>query len=120
MVLKNKLLRVNKVYRYWFRGCKIDKKNTSGTCQFSFNILVSWFSKKQNFIALSTTKVEYISLKVVLKSYGLSNKFLVLELNRIKCDNISAINLSKNRIYTKYIEIRLNFSRDLNKIVTLN
>ena len=30
-----------------FGGCKIDRKTTSGTCQFLRNMLTSWFSKKQ-------------------------------------------------------------------------
>jgi hypothetical protein len=42
-------------------GCKVDRKSTSTTCQFLGRSLVSWSSKKQNFIALSTIKVEYIA-----------------------------------------------------------
>jgi hypothetical protein len=42
-------------------GCKIDRKSTSGTCQFLGRSLVSWASKKQNFVALSTTEAEYIA-----------------------------------------------------------
>jgi hypothetical protein len=41
-------------------GCKIDRKNTSGTCQFLGRSLVSWASKKQNLVALSTAEAEYI------------------------------------------------------------
>jgi hypothetical protein len=37
-------------------GCKIDRKSTSGTCQFLGRSLVSWASKKQNSIALSTVE----------------------------------------------------------------
>ncbi|KAK8674550.1 hypothetical protein V6N13_032660 [Hibiscus sabdariffa] len=39
-----------------YGGCKIDRKSTSGTCQFLGNMLISWFSKKQNSVALSTTE----------------------------------------------------------------
>src|SRR5688572_15586678 len=35
-------------------GCKIKRKSTSGTCQFLGGSLVSWASKKQNSVALST------------------------------------------------------------------
>jgi hypothetical protein len=42
-----------------YAGCKIDMKSTSGTCQF-LGTLVSWASKKENSVALSTTKAEYI------------------------------------------------------------
>ncbi|KAK8573562.1 hypothetical protein V6N13_009652 [Hibiscus sabdariffa] len=44
-----------------YGGCKIDRKSISGTCQFLGNMLISWFSKKQNSVALSTTEAEYIS-----------------------------------------------------------
>ena len=42
-------------------GCSIDRKSTSGTCHFLGFALVSWFSKKQNSVALSTAEAEYIS-----------------------------------------------------------
>jgi hypothetical protein len=44
-----------------YAGCKIDRKSTSGTCQFLGRSLVSWASKKQNSVALSTAKAEYIA-----------------------------------------------------------
>jgi hypothetical protein len=37
-------------------GCKIDRKSRSGTCQFLGRSLVSWASKKQNSVALSTAE----------------------------------------------------------------
>ena len=42
-------------------GCRIDRKSTSGTCQFLGRSLVSWASKKQNLVALSTAEAEYIA-----------------------------------------------------------
>jgi hypothetical protein len=36
---------------------KVDRKSTSGTCQFLGRSLVSWPSKKQNSVTLSTTKI---------------------------------------------------------------
>jgi hypothetical protein len=44
-----------------FAGCKIDWKSTSGTCHFLGHSLVSWFSKKQNSVALSMAEAEYIA-----------------------------------------------------------
>jgi hypothetical protein len=41
--------------------CKIDRKSTSGTCQFLGRSLVSWASKKQNLVAPSTIEAEYIA-----------------------------------------------------------
>ncbi|WVZ70375.1 LOW QUALITY PROTEIN: hypothetical protein U9M48_019049 [Paspalum notatum var. saurae] len=42
-------------------GCRIDRKSTSGTCQLLGTSLVSWSSRKQASVSLSTTKVEYIA-----------------------------------------------------------
>jgi hypothetical protein len=44
-----------------YAGCKIDRKSTSGTCQFLGRSLVYWDSKKQNLVALSTVEAEYIA-----------------------------------------------------------
>ncbi|KAH9658003.1 hypothetical protein KPL70_023317 [Citrus sinensis] len=84
-----------------FAGYKVDRKSTSGTCYILGHSLVSWFSKKQNSVALSTTEAEYIAarsccaqalwMKQTLRDYGIN-----LEQIPIKCDNTSAINLSKN------------------------
>jgi hypothetical protein len=41
---------------------KIDRKSTSGTCQFLGRSLVSWASKKQNSVALSIAEAEYIAV----------------------------------------------------------
>jgi hypothetical protein len=46
-----------------YAGCKIDRKSTSGTCQFLGRSLVSWASKKQNSVALSTAEAEYIAAR---------------------------------------------------------
>ena len=103
-----------------FAGCKLDRKSTSGTCHFLGNALVSWSSKKQNTVALSTTEAEYIAagnscaqvlwMMHTLNDFGLSFKHVP-----IKCDNTSAINLTKNPVQhsrTKHIEIRHHFIRD--------
>ena len=43
-----------------FAGCNVDRENTTSTCQFVGNAFVSWTSKKENSITLSTTEFEYI------------------------------------------------------------
>ena len=42
-----------------FAGRKLDRKSTSGACHLLGINLISWFSKKQNSVALSTTKAKY-------------------------------------------------------------
>ena len=44
-----------------FAGCKVDRKSTSGTCHFLGKCIVSWSSKKQNSVALSTAEAEYLA-----------------------------------------------------------
>ncbi|KAK6143263.1 hypothetical protein DH2020_023611 [Rehmannia glutinosa] len=97
-----------------------DRKSTSGSCQFLGDCLVSWFSKKQNCVSLSTAEAEYISaafcctqllwMKQTLADYKCS-----FENVPIFCDNISAINIAQNLVHhnrTKHIEIRHHFLRD--------
>ena len=44
-----------------YAGDKLERKSTSGTCQFLGKALISWSCRKQNTIALSTTEAEYVS-----------------------------------------------------------
>ena len=43
-------------------GCMGDRKSTSDCALFLGNYLVSWLSKKQAFVSLSTTEVECIAV----------------------------------------------------------
>ena len=43
-------------------GCINDRKSTSGGCFYLGNNLVSWMSKKQNSISLSTIEAKYIAV----------------------------------------------------------
>ncbi|KAI3758119.1 hypothetical protein L6452_05669 [Arctium lappa] len=44
-----------------YGGCKLDRKSTSGRCQFLGGKLVSWTSKKQNCVSTSTEEAEYVA-----------------------------------------------------------
>ena len=103
-----------------FAGCKVDRKSTSGTCQFVGSALISWTSKKQNSVALSTAEYEYITVgSWVAQVLWLKQQILDLGLPigtiHILCDNTSAICITKNPIQhsrTKHIDIRHHFIRD--------
>jgi hypothetical protein len=54
-----------------YAGCKVDRKSTSGGCQLLRRSLVSWSSKKQNLVALSTDERNISRPEVVvLNCYG--------------------------------------------------
>ena len=84
-------------------GCKVERKRTSGTCQLLGRSLVSRSSKKQNSVALSTAKAEYILagtccaqliwMKATLSDFGIKFKKVPL-----LCDNESAIKLTNNSV----------------------
>nr|KYP76723.1 Copia protein [Cajanus cajan] len=101
-----------------YAGCRLDRKSTSGTCHLLGSALVSW--KKQTCVTLSITEVEYIaagSYCTQILWMKQQQKDYETELNKIplRCDNTSAINLTKNPILhsrTKHIEIRNHFLRD--------
>jgi hypothetical protein len=44
-----------------YAGCKFERRSTSDTCQLLGRSLISWSSKKQNSVALSTAEAEYIA-----------------------------------------------------------
>ena len=39
-----------------FAGCRVDRKSTSGSCQFLGQRLVSCYSKKQQYVSTSTAE----------------------------------------------------------------
>jgi hypothetical protein len=103
-----------------YAGCKVDRKSTTGTCQFLGSSLVSWSLKKQNSVALSTTEAEYVAagaccaqllwMKQTLSDYGCEFSNIPL-----LCDNESVIKLANNPVQhsrTKHIDIRHHFLRD--------
>jgi hypothetical protein len=103
-----------------YAGCKVDRKSTSGTCQFLRWSLVSWSSKKQNSDALSTTEAGYVTadsycaqllwMRQTLKDYDYTMNHIPL-----LCDNESAIKIAYNpceHSRTKHIDIRYHFLRD--------
>ncbi|KAG7552201.1 GAG-pre-integrase domain [Arabidopsis thaliana x Arabidopsis arenosa] len=99
-----------------------DRRSTTGGCFFLGNNLISWHSKKQNCVSLSSAESEYIALgscctqllwmRQMGCDYGMTFPDPLLD----KCDNKSAIDISKNPVQhskTKHIEIRHHFVREL-------
>ena len=58
---RNSSLELVGYYDVDYAGCKMDRCSTSGLCHFLGSSLISWSSKKQVYVALSTAKLEYIA-----------------------------------------------------------
>ncbi|KAI3702115.1 hypothetical protein L6452_27815 [Arctium lappa] len=100
-----------------YGGYKLDRKSTSGSCQFLGGKLVSWTSKKQNCVSTSTAEAEYVVaasccsqvlwMRTQLRDYGFD-----IEKIPILCDSKSAIAISVNPVQhskTKHIDTRYHF-----------
>ena len=82
---------------------------------------ISWQSKLQKCIALSTIEVEYIALTEAGKEMLWMERFLQelglkQDENVVNCDSQSAMELSKNVTYhccTKHIDVRYHWIRDI-------
>ncbi|KAL0560154.1 hypothetical protein IC582_000548 [Cucumis melo] len=110
-------------------GSADDRKSTSSGCFFLGNNLVSWLSKKQNCVSLSTAEAEFIAAgsgctQMIWMKNMLNEYEIIQDVITLYCDNMSAIDISKNPVHhsrTKHIDIRHHFIRDLieNKVITL-
>ncbi|GJT70857.1 putative ribonuclease H-like domain-containing protein [Tanacetum coccineum] len=106
-----------------YAGASLDRKSTTGGCQFLRCRLISWQCKKQIVVANSTTEAEYVAAS---SCYGqvlwIQNQLLDYGYNfmhtKIYIDNESTICIVKNPVFhskTKHIEIRHHFIRDSNE-----
>jgi hypothetical protein len=103
-----------------YAGCKIDRKSTSGGCHLLGRSLVSWSSKKQNSVALSTTEAEYIATgaccaQILYMKQSLLDYSVVLNKVPLLCDNESAVKIANNPVQhsrTKHTDIHHHFLRD--------
>lgn len=99
-----------------------DRKSTSGYVFLLGTGAISWSSKKQPVVTLSTTEAEFIAaaacacqgiwLRRILDQLGHSQD----KSTTIYCDNSSTIKLSKNLVLhgrSKHIDVRFHFLRDL-------
>jgi hypothetical protein len=97
-----------------------DRRSTSGFMLSFGSGDISWSSKKQPTVALSSTEVEYRSAAIVACEVVWLQK-LLSDLGQsvdapvvIYCDNISSILLANNPVYharTKHIEVHYHFIR---------
>ncbi|KAJ4718900.1 Retrovirus-related Pol polyprotein from transposon TNT 1-94 [Melia azedarach] len=107
-----------------YAGDLDDRKSTSGYIFMMGSGAVSWSSKKQAIVTLSTTEAEYVAatscacqaiwLRKILEELYFKQEGPTL----IFCDNSSAIKLSKNPVLherSKHIDVRYHFLCNLVK-----
>ena len=102
-------------------GSVDDRKSTSGAAFYLGDCLVSWMSKKQSSVTLSTAEAEYIAAAACCTQVLWMKQTLQdIQVNyeepiSILCDNTSAISISKNPVMhskTKHIPIKYHFLRE--------
>ncbi|GJW20229.1 ribonuclease H-like domain-containing protein [Tanacetum coccineum] len=106
-----------------YAGASLDRKSTTGGCQFLGSRLISWQCKKQTIVANSTTEAESVATASCCgQVLWIQNQMLEYGYNfmntKIFIDNESTICIVKNLVFyskTKHIEIRHHFIRDSNE-----
>ena len=102
-------------------GCTDTCKSTTGFVFTMGGTAISWMSRLQKSVALSTTEAEYMAAAKVGKELIWLKNFMA-ELDKkqkdwpLYCDNQSAIYLAKNPVLhgrTKHIKLRYHFIREL-------
>ncbi|KAI3758363.1 hypothetical protein L6452_05923 [Arctium lappa] len=118
---------VKRIFKYLkdsdLGGANLDRKSTTGGCQFLAARLVSWQCKKQTTVSTSTTEAEYIvAASCCLQVLWIQNQMMDYGMTflhtPIFVDNSSAISIVNNPVKhskTKHIEIRYHFIRDCNE-----
>ena len=104
-----------------WESSSIDRKSTSGCCFSMGSGVISWLSRKQSCVALSTAEAEYVvscsaSCEVVWLRKLLSDLFdLQLDATCIYCDNQSCVKLKENLVFndkSKHIEIKYHYIKE--------
>jgi hypothetical protein len=104
-----------------FAGSKLERKSTSGYLSFVGGNLVTWRSKKQKVVSLSSAEAEYRALHHATTELTWLN-ILLTELGfgsekpmTLFCDNTAAIEIANNPVQhdrTKHVELDRNYIKD--------
>jgi len=105
-----------------FAGCLDSRKSTTGWVFMLGGAAISWSSKRQSSVALSTCEAEYMAAaqaameaawhKNIMEELGMSQEAPIW----IGCDAQAALQLLKNPVYhdrTKHIAVKVHFVRQL-------
>ncbi|GKC33914.1 putative ribonuclease H-like domain-containing protein [Tanacetum coccineum] len=103
-----------------YANASLDRKSTTGGCQFLRRRLISWQCKKQTIVANSTTEAEYVATanccgQVLLIQNQLLDYGYNFMNTKVFIDSESTICIVTNPVFhstTKHIKIRHHFIRD--------
>ncbi|GKA72156.1 retrovirus-related pol polyprotein from transposon TNT 1-94 [Tanacetum coccineum] len=117
---KKHLEAVKRVFRYLQGTINMGLASTSDLALFLGDKLVSWSSKKQTSMSISSTEAEYIAMsgccaQILWMRSQLSDYCFAYNRIPLYCDNKSAITLCCNNVQhsrSKHIDIRHHFIRE--------
>jgi hypothetical protein len=102
-------------------GCPVTRRSTTGYCVFLGNSLISWRTKRQKTVSLSSAEAEYRAMASTcceltwLRHLLTDLHMSVSDPVTLHCDNQVALHIAKNLVFherTWHIEMDCHFIRD--------
>jgi len=102
-------------------GCPVTRRSTTGYCVFLGNSLISWRTKRQKTVSLSSAEAEYRAMtgtccELTWLRHLLTDLHMpISDPVTFHCDNQAALHIAKNPVFhkrTRHIEMDCHFIRD--------